>query len=313
MCVGEALLFDYTFPLPSLLEDGNFMKYLYSRLTDRLASGLILIVFACLALTLIASFSGIAVPQLDLVIQVLLGGFIGGITNKIAITMLFEKKWYLPGSGVLIKKHKDIIRSLARTVETHLVNSEMLQAEMKKLLQQVDTDKAEQIINKVIDEFRDALREYLQSQKVHDEITDALKTKLGFLGKFLNVTRIKEYDEMTDAIVGELHERINRLKVSKPMILKTIHKVGTLEDFLFRPNNELVVRHYHSDKSIAQLLFDSLDIKGMVADKLTTYAPSKIRDIIEENIRSHLLWLEVFGVLLGMLFSGAIYIVMRAV
>jgi uncharacterized membrane protein YheB (UPF0754 family) len=226
--------------------------------------------------------------------------------------MLFEKKWFLPGSGVLLKKHKDIIRSLARTVERHLVNSETLQAEMKKLLEPVNADKAEEIINNIIDNFRDDVREYLQSQKVHDEIRDALKTKLGFLGKFLNVTRIKEYDEMTDAIVGELHERIVRLRVSKQLIQKTIQKVGTLEDFLFRPNNELVLRHYHSDRSIAQLFFDKLDIQGMVSDKLATYAPSKVRDIIEENIRSHLLWLEVFGVLLGMLFSGALYFVMRA-
>ena len=288
------------------------MNYKYTKMTDRLAYYLILIVFVCLVITLIASLSGIAVPYQTLVIQVLLGGFIGGITNKIAITMLFEKKWFLPGSGVLLKKHKDIIRSLARTVERHLVNSETLQAEMKKLLEPVNADKAEEIINNIIDNFRDDVREYLQSQEVHDEIRDALKTKLGFFGKFLNVTRIKEYDEMTDAIVGELHERIDRLRVSKQLIQKTIQKVGTLEDFLFRPNNELILRHYHSDLSIAQLFFDNLDIKGMVADKLATYAPSKVRDIIEENIRSHLLWLEVFGVLLGMLFSGALYFVMRA-
>jgi uncharacterized membrane protein YheB (UPF0754 family) len=284
----------------------------YLKMTDRLAYYLIPVVFACLVITLIASLSGIAVPYQTLVIQVLLGGFIGGITNKIAITMLFEKKWFLPGSGVLLKKHKDIVRSLARTVERHLVNSETLQAEMKRLLEPVNADKAEEIINNIIDNFRDDVREYLQSQKVHDEIRDALKTKLGFLGKFLNVTRIKEYDEMTDAIVGELHERIVRLRVSKQLIQKTIQKVGTLEDFLFRPNNELVLRHYHSDRSIAQLFFDKLDIQGMVSDKLATYAPSKVRDIIEENIRSHLLWLEVFGVLLGMLFSGALYFVMRA-
>jgi uncharacterized membrane protein YheB (UPF0754 family) len=284
----------------------------YLKMTDRLAYYLIPVVFACLVITLIASLSGIAVPYQTLVIQVLLGGFIGGITNKIAITMLFEKKWFLPGSGVLLKKHKDIVRSLARTVERHLVNSETLQAEMKRLLEPVNADKAEEIINNIIDNFRDDVREYLQSQKVHDEIRDALKTKLGFLGKFLNVTRIKEYDEMTDAIVGELHERIVRLRVSKQLIQKTIQKVGTLEDFLFRPNNELVLRHYHSDRSIAQLFFDKLDIQGMVSDKLATYAPSKVRDIIEENIRSHLLWLEVFGVLLGMFFSGALYFVMRA-
>ena len=288
------------------------MKYKNLQIMELIAPWLNLIVFACLVMALIAALSGIAVPHVAFVIQVLLGGFVGGITNKIAITMLFEEKWFLPGSGVLIKKHKDIIRSLARTVEKHLVNSEMLQAEMKKLLRPVNTEKAEQIANNVIDEFRDDVREYLRSRKVHDEIREALETKLGFFGKFLNVTGIKEYDEMADAIIGELLERISRLRVTKQMILRTIHKVGTLEDFLFRPNNELVIRHYHTDRSIAQMFFDNLDIQSMVSDKLATYAPSKVRDILEENIRSHLLWLEVFGVLLGMLFAGGLYFVIHA-
>jgi uncharacterized membrane protein YheB (UPF0754 family) len=288
------------------------MKDRSPRLKDHFASLLIFSVFACLTITLAASLFGMAVPHQMLLLQVLLGGFIGGITNKIAITMLFEKKWFLPGSGVLLKKHKEIIRSLARTAETHLLNSEMLQAEMQKLLKPVNAEKIEEIINKVIDEFRDDVRDYLQSREVHDEIRDALKTKLGFLGSFLNITRIKEYDEMTDAIVEELQERIERLRVSNQMVHRSIQKIGTLEDFLFKPNNELVLRHYHTDRSIAQLFFDNLDIQGMVADKLATYAPSRVRDIIEENIRSHLLWLEVFGVLLGMLFAMLLYFMMRA-
>lgn len=188
----------------------------------------------------------------------------------------------------------------------------VLQAEIKKLLQPVNTEKAGQIVNRVIDEFRGDIRHYLKSRKVHDEIRTAIKTKLGFLGRFLNVTRIKEYDEMTDTIVGELLQRIDGLRVTKHMILRTIHRVGTLEDFLFRPNNELVQRHYHSDRSLAQMFFDNLDIQGMVSDKLGKYAPSKVRDIIEENIRAHLLWLEVFGVLLGMLFAGGLYFAMHA-
>jgi len=301
----------YTHPAPSM-ENRCIMKYSSPAMTDRMASWLIFIVFACLVIALTASLTGAAFPHQALAIQVLLGGFIGGITNRIAITMLFEKKWFLPGSGVLLKKHKDIIRSLARTVETHLLSSEMLQAEMKKLLKPVNADKAEEIINNVIDEFRDDVRRYLQSQAVHDEIRNALRTKLGFLGAFLNVTRIKEYDEMTDAIVGELRLRIDRLRVTRQMILRTAQRVGTLEDFLFRPKNELVLRHYHTEKSVAQLFFENLDIKGMVADRLATYAPSRVRDIIEENIRSHLLWLEVFGVLLGMFFAGVLYFVMSA-
>jgi gas vesicle protein len=149
------------------------------RITDHMARWLIFVVFACLVAALAAVLSGNAFPYQALVIQVLLGGFIGGITNTIAITMLFEKKWYLPGSGVLLKKHKDIVRSLARTVETHLVNSEMLQAEMKKLLAPVNADKAGEIMNSIVDEFRGDVRDYLQSQPVHDEIRDASKARLG--------------------------------------------------------------------------------------------------------------------------------------
>jgi hypothetical protein len=132
---------------------------------------------------------------------------------------------------------------------------------------------------------------YLESQ-VHDEIRDALRTKLGFLGTFLNVTRIKEYDEMTDAIVGELLERINRLKVSKPMILKTIHKVGTLEDFLFRPNNELVLRHYHTDRSMPNYSSTTSIYKAWSPTNLR-HAPSKYATSLK-GYKSHLLWLEVW-------------------
>ncbi len=283
-----------------------------AEVTDRIARRLITIVFILLVAALAAPFAGLSFPHQDLVVQVLLGGFIGGITNRIAITMLFERKWYLPGSGVLLKKHQAIIRSLARTVEAHLVNSETLQAELRKLLRPVNAEKVEEIVNNVIDEFRGDLRGYLRSPKVRDEIRDALKTKLGFLGRFLNITRIKEYDEMADTIVAELQERIDRLRVSRQMILRTIAKVGTLEDFLFKPNNELVMRHYHTGRSVAQILFDNLDIQGMVAARLATYAPSRVRDIIEENVRSHLLWLEVFGVLLGMLFAGLLSFVTAA-
>jgi len=290
---------------PAGRQDGSVLK-------DGLASWLIWAAFACLAATVLSALSGMTFPYQDLLLQVLLGGVIGGITNKIAITMLFEWKWYLPGSGVLLKKHREIILSLARTVETHLVNSEMLQAELQKLLRPVNAEKAGEIINSVIDEFRGDLRTYLRSQKVHDEIRDALRTKLGFLGAFLHVTGIKEYNEMTEAIVQELHDRIDRLRVTREMVLRTMARVGTLEDFLFKPDNELIRRHYHTDRSLAQLFFDKIDIRGMVVEKLSSYAPSRIRDIIEESIRSHLLWLEVFGVLLGMLFAGALHFLLSA-
>ncbi len=276
------------------------------------ASYLNLAVFVCLAAVLIASAAGADIPYSAMIIQVFLGGFIGGVTNKIAITMLFERRWFLPGSGVLLKEHHRIVHSLARTVESHLISSEMIQEELRKLLQPVKIEKAEKILNSVINEFRDDVIGYLRSENVRHEITDGLRNNLGFLGKFLNVTRIKEYEEMADTIIAELESRLSGFRVSRQMLAKTIQRIGTLEDFLFMPRNEILMKHYQTDRSLMQLLFEKINIREMVIDRLSTYKPSQVRDIIEENIRAHLLWLEVFGVILGMLFTGVLLLVMNA-
>ncbi len=263
-------------------------------------------VFILLCAALFASVSGSIYPFSSFLIQVLAGGYIGGITNKIAIRMLFEKDWYLPGSGVLLKKQREIIESLATTVEEHLINSEMIQDELRRLLAPLKIEKVEKILNQVIDDFRDDVREFVSSGKTREEITETLKTRLGFLGKFLNITRIKEYEDMADTIVAELDIRLSEFRVSRQMLAKMIQRIGTLEDFLFRPKNELLIKHYHTDRSVAELLFQKLNIRTMVIDKLSEYKPEQVRDIIEVNIRTHLLWLEVFGVFLGMLCAGAV-------
>jgi uncharacterized membrane protein YheB (UPF0754 family) len=267
---------------------------------------LILIVFTFFCGSFLVSISGYSSPFLSFLIQVLAGGFIGGITNKVAIRMLFERSWYLPGSGVLLNKQTEIIESLATTVEDHLINTEMLQEELRKLLAPLRLEKVEKILNYVIEEFREDIREFLKTEKTRNEITNTLKTRLGFLGKFLNITRIKEYEVMSDTIVAELDTRLADFRVSRVMIAMIIDRIGTLEDFLFRPKNELLIKHYETDKSVAELLFQKINIRKMVTEKLSEYKPSEVRDIIENNIKAHLLWLEVFGVFLGMLFAGAV-------
>ena len=160
--------------------------------------------------------------------------------------MLFERRWFLPGSGVLLKEHHRIVHSLARTVESHLISSEMIQEELRKLLQPVKIEKAEKILNSVLNEFRDDVIGYLRSENVRHEITDGLRNNLGFLGKFLNVTRIKEYEEMADTIIAELESRLSGFRVSRQMLAKTIQRIGTLEDFLFMPRNEILMKHYQT-------------------------------------------------------------------
>jgi uncharacterized membrane protein YheB (UPF0754 family) len=283
---------------------------LLARAANLAATYLIFIVFVFLSVCVISSLAGVKSALLPLAVNIFLGGFIGGVTNKIAIVMLFDRKWFLPGSGVLLKKHREIIDSLADTVESHLISTDMIQEELRKILAPVKIASAETILNSIIDEFREDARNHLRSEKTRQNIEETLRTRLGFLGKFLNITRIKEYEEMTDTIVGELDRQLSEFKVTKAMLVKAIDRIGTLEDFLFKPHNELLESHFHTDKSISQLLFEKINIKAMVVDKLSEYLPSEVRDIIERNVRDHLLWLEVFGVILGMLFSAALLLVL---
>lgn len=285
----------------------------WERTVNLAATHLIAFTFVLLSLCVILSLAGAKSVFLSFALNVFLGGFIGGVTNKIAIVMLFDRKWFLPGSGVLLKKHREIVDSLADTVESHLISTEMIQDELRKILAPMRIESAERILNRIIDEFREDVRDHLRSEKTRLRIEDTLRTKLGFLGKFLNVTRIKEYEEMTDTIVAELDRQLSEFKITKTMLVKAIEKIGTLEDFFFKPHNELLVSHFSTDKSISQLLFEKINIRSMVADKLSEYRPSEVRDIIEKNIRDHLLWLEVFGVILGMLFSAGLFVVLKGI
>ena len=283
----------------------------HEKVTDLAATYLIVIVLIFLLVCVFLSLAGVRSDLLSFALNVFLGGFIGGVTNKIAIVMLFDRRWFLPGSGVLLKKHREIVDSLADTVESHLISMEMIQEELRKILAPVRIESAERILNRIIDEFREDVRNSLGSEKTRRNIEDTLRTRLGFLGKFLNVTRIKEYEEMTDTIIAELDRQLSEFKITKAMLVKTIEKIGTVEDFFFKPNNALVKSHFDTDKSLSQLLFEQINIKAMVVDRLSEYRPSEVRDIIEKNVRDHLLWLEVFGVILGMLFSGALFLVLN--
>lgn len=278
------------------------------KVTNLAATYLIFIVLIFLIISVFFSLANAGSYLASFAVNVFLGGFIGGVTNKIAIVMLFDRKWFLPGSGVLLKKHREIVDSLADTVESHLISTEMIQEELRKVLAPVKLESAEKVLNQIIDEFREDVRNHLKSEKTRLDIEDTLRTRLGFLGKFLNVTRIKEYEEMADTIVTELDKQLSEFKITKAMLVKTIEKIGTVEDFFFKPHNELLEAHFHTDKSLSQLLFEKINIKAMVVDKLSEYRPSEVRDIIERNIRDHLLWLEVFGVILGMFFSAALFI-----
>src|ERR1700731_302478 len=51
---------------------------------------------------------------------------IGGLCDYIALKMLFERKWYLPNSGVLPRNRERIIKGIGTTVENEWLTPEMI-------------------------------------------------------------------------------------------------------------------------------------------------------------------------------------------
>jgi hypothetical protein len=111
------------------------------------------------------------------------------------------------------------------------------------------------------------------------------------------------YEVVADRLTSGIARQIETFQITTEMVMAAMAKIGSLDEFVLQPGNPFVVKHYGTDRSLAQMLFQTLDAKQLVIDRLSTYEASEIRDIIAENIRDHLAWLQVFGVLLGMAFA----------
>jgi len=235
-----------------------------------------------------------------------LAGFIGGFTDSVAIHMLFTRSRFLPGSGVLLNQRDAIIRSLADTMEAHILNPSLIEAKVQALAAEIDRERLARIANAVLDEIRPDLVAYLNAPEQRAQITAAVRREGGFWGDMAHALGVVTYDTVAERICAGLADHLRQATVDQSLIDRILASVGSIDDFLLRPGNPIVQRHYGGDRSILQLIFAQLDAKQLVIERLSTYDATQIRDIIAANVREHLAWLQVFGVLLGMLLAAIV-------
>ncbi len=277
---------------------------------------LILIV---LFILIVAAFvGGMKYPHLLIAGKILLGGFIGGLTNTIAIKMLFEKKVYLPGSGVLYKQRDEIIRSLAKTAEKHLLNTDLMKQRVSEEIRKLDLRRSRRSLNHIVEMFKDDVVGYLGSPAAHRKVKRLLKrmarhSRLGVIPRILLLLGLKDkqFDEVTEDILTELRGQVAVFEITNRMLLDAIRKTGTLEDFIFKPENPMLVKHYGYHGSLADYFFTTLKVREAVINNLSRYSAGDITRIIEENVRGHLSWLEFFGIIVG-LFLASIFELLSA-
>lgn len=250
-------------------------------------------------------------PPLEVLSKILLGGFVGGFTNSVAIKMLFEKKWYLPGSGVLFENRDAIIESLALTAEKHLLDVEHMEDWLREEVRKMNLAETKKVLNSFLEDFREQMLRFVHSPRAHRRVKEMLKSvarksSVGLPAKLFILVGFREskLDELADDILLEVGVQVSEFEVSYPMLQSIVQHTGTLEDFLFTPQNTLLRKNYDFSGSFMSFFFAKLRVREIVADKLSRYTPEEVTDIVSRNIRQHLPWLEFFGIVLGCLFVG---------
>lgn len=244
---------------------------------------------------------------------ILQAGFIGGFTDTIALHMIFTRHRFLPGSGVLERRKDAIVVSLAETMEEHILNPSLIEARVRELVAGLDRDRLLKGLNAVVDTFRQDLILFISAPEQRAGIARAVRREGGFWGDMADAVGVVTYENLGDRIVGGLVRQLEEFRVDAPILAAAEQYVGTLDGFLLEPGNPLIRRHYGSEKSVAQILFERLDARRLVIDKLGSYSAAEIRDIVERSIRQHLAWLQAFGVILGMAMAGLILLLEAAV
>lgn len=190
----------------------------------------------------------------------------GGLTNWLAVHMLFHRVPGLYGSGVIplhFREFKTGIRRLvmhqffspatiARVSDAGMLSEERLNSMFRDLVERMDFDRA----------FDSLVEAILQS---------SFGNMLGMFGG----------REALETLREPFRERMRR------------HLHGMLEQPAFNALLKEALREISDPDSIARF------VERLVDQRLDELTPVMVRDIVQAMIRRHLGWLVVWGVVLG--------------
>ncbi|KAJ3434498.1 hypothetical protein M0812_01612 [Anaeramoeba flamelloides] len=196
-------------------------------------------------------------------------GFAGGVTNWLAVKMLFDKigygKYYLPGSAIIPHRFKAIRETVKNTIMQTFFDEDYLKKYISKKFNEIMTSSDLNIEEK--------LKNILESPKVEkiiDQKLDDLKNKPE--GLVLVMMGI-EPSKLKPLILPFI---VNAAKDFAPLLLSA-----------FDPKKFIKIRKVRKE------------IDKLMTEKLKELTPPIVKKLMEDVIREHLGWLIVWGCVFG--------------
>ena len=284
----------------------NFFLMHKGDLTLAFSFFIYLVSLAALIFTHFKTASGIAVSMAE-------AALIGGLCDYIALKMIFERRWYLPNSGVLPRNREKLIDGIANTIENQWLTPEMIGTKLTEMdlvgrfgtyLQEVNLNDVlgqagiERMLSQAID--------FLDSAEKRERIEQMLKRMLP-----KTVTRI--YAVMNRFGAESIGARIAaNLRKRLPELERDPELRATIESAIHEFGAQLHDPESYANRVAQRLMKDLVrrtveasrgQITHMVRENLARLSDDQIRIQIESKTRTHLDWIRVNGGLFGAFFG----------
>ncbi len=253
----------------------------------------------------------------ELIANISEAALIGGLCDYIALRMIFERKWYLPGSGVLPRNRVKLINGIALTIEKEWLTPQMIGDRLNRMnlvgrlgtaLEEVDL--AEFLAEPAFDRLLNRAAMYFEAPEVVDRLETFLRKALpnSYRRVYAALNRMG-VKSISSQLASNLRTRLPQLR-NDPELMATlqsaVHEIGQQLHDPESPAHELASRVI--DTFVARAVQTSRgQITEMVKENLMKLDDEKIRFQIESKTRQHLDWIRVnggiFGAIFGLMFA----------
>jgi uncharacterized membrane-anchored protein YjiN (DUF445 family) len=253
----------------------------------------------------------------EMVVAIAEAALIGGLCDYIALKMIFERKWYLPGSGVLPRNRVKLINGISSTIEKEWLTPAMIGDKLNRMnlvgrlgtaLEEVDL--SEFLAQPAFDRLLNRAAMYFEAPEVVDRLETFLRKALpnSYRRVYAALNRIG-VQSISSQVAANLRSRLPQLR-NDPELMATlesaVHEIGQQLHDSDSPAHELASRVI--DTFVARAVESSRgQITDMVRENLMKLDDERIRFQIESKTRQHLDWIRVngglFGAFFGLLFA----------
>jgi len=239
---------------------------------------------------------------------------VGGLCDYIALKMIFERRWYLPNSGVLPRNREKLIDGIANTIETQWLTPKMIGDKLHQLdlvrrlgrfLEDVSLEEA--LRNPNLTRICERVAQYIDSPSLEFFIEDKLRAEATRPVRFARAIGLISYSELSRKIVSRLHQMVAELPHNAELIKTLGERFRHLGEELQQRDSPLRDTAYRMMDLLVEHAINASrgEIARTVRENLSRLSDDEIRIQIESRTRKHLDWIRVNGGLFGAIFGAA--------